>query len=61
MGPHNDALRGGETKSNTKIQGVARPANDSGSMKVMVTSKEEVKESQLTDYGCSSLKDNIAE
>ena len=35
MGSHNDALRGGKTQSNTKIQGVARPANDSGGMKVM--------------------------
>ena len=61
MGSHNDALRGGKTQSNTKIQGVARPANDSGSMKVMVTSQEDVKESQPTDYGYSGPEDNIAE
>lgn len=51
MGFHNDALGGGETQGNTKIQGVDRLMNNSSEMEVMVTSHKKVKESQPEDYG----------
>lgn len=42
---HNDALGGGETQGNTKIQGLARLMNNSSEMEVMVTSHKKVEES----------------
>lgn len=33
MGPHNDALGGGETQSHPKVQGEARPMKDSSGWK----------------------------